>query len=283
MKELRSLINSFLVGGLALTLTCAAGAQTVDRTVKVYKVAGDARYTMNNGTDWQKVEAGTVLKPGVIIQTSKGEDTYVDLVLGEGKGVAIGSGGAKRGLAGGGAGGHRVEADVDMVRLHGDTALGIDKLTVTPTAGVGPVTDTELDLRKGHITGNVKKMTAGSVYEIKYAKGVAGIRGSVYDMALVQGVQNGTITVNCVLNMTSGSAVLSFTDATGQVVAQTVLPGFGVDTSTGAVAPIPQAILNEIVAALNSMNITAPTQVTITVQGNNQNIIQQVTTTVGGP
>ena len=69
-----------------------------------------------------------------------------------------------------------------MVRIWENTLLGIDKLTETQT-GADVVTETQLDLKAGHIFGTVKKMSAASKYEVKIPNGVAGIRGTVYDIS----------------------------------------------------------------------------------------------------
>ena len=39
-----------------------------------------------------------------------------------------------------------------------------------------------MDLRNGRILGNVKKLAAASKYEVKTPQGVAGIRGTRYDI-----------------------------------------------------------------------------------------------------
>ena len=72
-----------------------------------------------------------------------------------------------------------------------NTLLGIDKLTVTQT-GADVVTETQLDLKAGHIFGMVKKMSAASKYEVKIPNGVAGIRGTVYDIS-AEGVDEGAV------------------------------------------------------------------------------------------
>ena len=55
-----------------------------------------------------------------------------------------------------------------------NSALGIDKLTSMDT-GSDSVTETQLDLKAGHIMGSVKKLSAASKYEVKIPNGVAGI------------------------------------------------------------------------------------------------------------
>ena len=275
MKKTRSFMNSLLVCGVTLAMAYNVTAQTSSRTAKVVRVNGTARYSVNNGTDWNDLTSGTVLKEGSVVQTDQKDTSYVNIVLGEGQAVSlttVGLNGARTGA------GHGAQIDADVLRLHQDTALGIDKLAATST-GAGVQTETQLDLRKGHITGNVKKMVAGSIYEIKYPKGVAGIRGSVFDMALVESVQNGTVTVSCILNMASGSAVLSFVNAQGQTISQTVLPTFSFNTATGILSPIPDSVTQEIAAVLGSMGFTTP--VAVTILTGNGNYIDIVTTTAG--
>jgi hypothetical protein len=76
--------------------------------------------------------------------------------------------------------------------------LAIDKLTAEDT-GTDMVTETQLDLRAGRITGSVKKLSAASRYEIKFPTGVAGIRGTLY-----------SITSGGVVQVGLGSVVVSY-------------------------------------------------------------------------
>ena len=278
MNKTRSFLNSLLVCGAALAVAGNLSAQTTNRTAKVVRVEGAAHYTLNNGGDFIPLTVGTVLKEGAVIQTERKSGAYVDVVLGEGRATAtaMATGGAS-GKGGGGA--HQHSSNVDVVRLYNDTALGIDKLSATPT-GAGVQTETQLDLRKGHITGNVKKMVAGSTYEIKYPKGVAGIRGSVYDMALVEGIENGTVALTCTLNMLTGAAVLSYTPPGATTpVTQTIGPDTGFSTGTQVLAGLTASQINAISATLSQMGVT--TTVAVTVVAGNKTIVQQVTTTTG--
>ena len=279
MNKTRSLVNSLLVCGVTLVLGSNLGAQTTNRTAKVVRVEGTARYSINNGADWSFLTVGTVLKEGTLLQTGTRENSYIDLVLGEGRSVTMATPGAGGGKNGSGGSAHQHPSNVDVVRLYKDTVLGLDKLSANPT-GAGVQTETQLDLRKGHITGNVKKMVAGSNYEIRYPKGVAGIRGSVYDMSLVEGINNGTVTVTLVLDMLTGSAVVSFYPSGSTTpITQTVLPGFGFDTGTDALTPLSPAQVSELSQILASMGVT--TTVAVTVVAGNNTTIEQVTTTTG--
>jgi hypothetical protein len=94
--------------------------------------------------------------------------------------------------------------------------------------GADTVSETQLDLKAGHIFGSVKKMSAASKYEVKIPNGVAGIRGTVYDL-----------TVEGVLKVTAGSVVLAYVGADSTVVTQVVLGGQEFDARSGQITPLP--------------------------------------------
>lgn len=305
MKKTPSFVSGLIVCGVSFAFACTLNAQTTSRTAKVTKIEGTARYSVNGGTDWAPVAVGVVLQEGSVVQTDLKEGSYVDLVLGENSAAVRGGGVSPNGptvkgasgvsVNGGGGGTHSTSANTDVVRIFKDTVISIDKLSTTVT-GAGAQTETQLDLRKGHITGNVKKMVAGSTYEIKYPQGVAGIRGSVYDMtvsqqqALAAGVQAGTIKVVCTLNMITGSAVLSFVQD-GQTLAQAttvvIQPGQGFSTdqtqtllaNNPTANPLDAAAIAAVTAILDQIGVGGTTDVTVV--AGNQTVIQQVTTTVG--
>ena len=102
-------------------------------------------------------------------------------------------------------------AEQNMVRIWENTLLGIDKLTATET-GADVVTETQLDLKAGHIFGMVKKMSAASKYEVKIPNGVAGIRGTVYD-----------ISAEGVVKVLSGSVVLAYVGPDGTTQTQVIM------------------------------------------------------------
>ena len=108
-----------------------------------------------------------------------------------------------------------------------NTLLGIDKLTATQT-GADVVTETQLDLKAGHIFGSVKKMSAASKYEVKIPNGVAGIRGTVYD-----------ISAEGVIKVLSGSVVLAYVGPDGTVVTQVIMGLQQFDARTGTLTPLP--------------------------------------------
>ena len=114
-----------------------------------------------------------------------------------------------------------------MVRMWENTLLGIDKLTETQT-GADVVTETQLDLKAGHIFGTVKKMSAASKYEVKIPNGVAGIRGTVYD-----------ISAEGVIKVLSGSVVLAYVGPDGSSLTQVIMGLQQFDARTGVLSALP--------------------------------------------
>jgi hypothetical protein len=218
MKETRSLLNSLVACGVALAMVSTLAAQTANQgAAKVVRLKGGARYKTGS-SDWQQLNVGDILKPGTIIQTAA--KSRVDLVLGDGSAPVARP-------AAGEVVSYQPSAEQNMVRMWENSLLGIDKLTVMET-GADVVTETQLDLKAGHIFGMVKKMSAASKYEVKIPNGVAGIRGTVYD-----------ISAEGVVKVLSGSVVVAYVGADGTVVTQVVMGGQEFDTRTGVLTPLP--------------------------------------------
>jgi len=117
------------------------------------------------------LRTGRVLGPGASVRT--GVNTEVELYLGE---------------------------NGPTVTLLEDTTLGLDKLDIDRT-GPETVIETQLDLRTGTIQGTVKKLAAASKYEVKTPNGVAGIRGTEYE-----------ITAGDVVHCIEGSIMVAYTN-----------------------------------------------------------------------
>lgn len=164
-----------VVAGLLVTSTQAAVSKATVRAVR-----GSATVTSDKGATWKPVKVGQTIAPMSTIRTAP--ESSVDLFL---------------------------DQNGPVLRVTADTSIGIDKLDYENT-GVETVIETQLDLRSGRILGNVKKMAAASKYEVKTPTGVAGIRGTEYDISA-----NGTVHVT-----------------TGTVVVVYVLPGNKVQTVT---------------------------------------------------
>ena len=165
---------------LATAITASAELQDLTKA-RVVRIKGSARFTAGTGS-WQPLKVGDILTSGTVIQTAA--DSRVDLVLGDPKATANDSrvalpfgSAAPSGSEAGAGSGDTVEQN--FLRLMENTVLSIDKLLASDT-GADIVTDTQLDLRSGRIFGTVKKLTAGSRYEVKIPNGVAGVRGTIY-------------------------------------------------------------------------------------------------------
>lgn len=218
MKRTQSLLNSLVVCGVVLAMASTLAAQTASQgAAKVVRLKGAARYS-TGGNVWQPLKAGDVVKPGTVIQTAA--KSSVDLVLGDGSAPVA----------------HPTPSDTisyqptveqNIVRLWENTLLGVDKLAITET-GADVVTDTQLDLKAGHIFGTVKKMSAASKYEVKIPNGVAGIRGTTYD-----------VSAEGVIKVLSGSVVLAYVGPDGTVVTQVVMGQQQFDARTGVLMPLP--------------------------------------------
>lgn len=224
MKETRSVINSLLACGIAFAMVSTLAAQTSQGTAKVVRLKGDARYKIGSN-EWQPLKVGDVLRPGTIIQTAA--RAHVDFVLGAGSApialpVAMGPDYQRPTLGAS----YQPSGEQNVVRMWENTLLSIDKLTITQT-GADEVTETALDLKAGHIFGIVKKMSAASKYEIKIPTGVAGIRGTSYDI-LAEGV----------IKVLTGSAVLAYSGPNGAVLTQVIMGGQMFDARTGTLTQL---------------------------------------------
>ena len=236
MKQNRNLMNSLMGCGLALALISTAAAQgAMDGAAKVVRVKGPARYTTGNNV-WQPLHAGDVLRAGTVVQTSNEEGSYVDLVLGDGNAAVPQAVTYRPGIPDSMSShmSFRPSSEQNVVRIWANTALGIDKLTAMQT-GAENVTETQLDLKQGRITGNVKKMSAASKYEVKLPNGVAGVRGTLFDIQAVG-----------IVKVYVGSMVVAWVDPkTQNVTTQTVMGGQSYDAPNNQISPLSAASMSE--------------------------------------
>lgn len=241
MKYTRSLFSALVAASVAFAMVSTVAAQAIkDGAAKVVRIKGSARYSTGNNV-WQPLSVGDVLRPGSVVQTDRDSGSYVDLVLGDGSVPLVAprlSAGATAPAAGGYAvatpASSRPMAQQNTVRLFENTVLGIDKLTATET-GADAVTDTQLDLKAGHILGNVRKMSAASRYEIKLPNGVAGIRGTVFHIWADGRIQ-----------VASGTVVLSLADAAGNVQTRVITAGNEYNPRTDQILPLATDVIQSI-------------------------------------
>ena len=195
-----------LVGAFVVT---SAQAVEVGKAV-VRNVRGSAQYA--DAGQWLPLKVGQVLKPGSTIRTAN--DSQVDLFM---------------------------DQNGPVVRLVENTTLGIDKLNFEST-GIDTVIETQLDLKSGRVIGIVRKMAHDSKYEIKTPNGVAGIRGTEYD-----------VSATSVVRVISGSLVVVYVKSDGTVITQVVNAGEMFVPSDGAVRPIPNDELARLSSELNDL------------------------------
>lgn len=248
MKQNHNLLKSLVGCALALALVSTATAQgAMDGAAKVVRVKGPARYTTGNNV-WQPVRVGDVLRPGTVVQTSTEEGSYVDLVLGDGNAAVPQPVTYRPGIPDSMASSaisFRPSSEQNVVRIWANSAMGIDKLSAMQT-GAETVTETQLDLKQGRITGNVKKMSAASKYEVKLPNGVAGVRGTLFDIQAIG-----------IVKVYVGSMVVAWVDPkTQNVTTQTVMGGQAYDAPNNQVSPLSPASMNELQELSLSLLVT---------------------------
>jgi hypothetical protein len=202
---------------------------------KVVSIKGSARYMSGPNANWQPLKSGAILKAGTIVQTASA--SHVDIVLNNPKAsgttfASAGGGGMPSPMAAGGTT-YQPKIGQDAVRIFENTVLSIDKLTVDQT-GVETISETKLDLKAGSIFGTVKKLSAGSSYEVKIPNGVAGIRGTIYYLH-----------ASGLARVISGSLVYAFVGADGKPVTKIVTTGMEFDSRTGKESSILPGIVTD--------------------------------------
>jgi hypothetical protein len=218
MKRTQRLLNGLIACVAALAMVYTLAAQAADQnTAKVIRLKGGARYKIGNN-EWKQLKLGDIVRPGTVIQT--GDKSRVDFLLGEAAAPV-----AKRVPAEMIT--YMPTAEQNIVRLWENTLVSVDKLTAIST-GADVVTETLLDLKAGHITGEVKKMSAASKFEVKIPNGVAGIRGTIFD-----------ISAEGLIKVLSGSVVLVYTGANGTQMTQVIMGNQMYDARTGTLTPLP--------------------------------------------
>ena len=158
---MKSKIFNCVLSGLALLaaglVTSASGAAmpgVIEGQAVVMVVTGNATATDGAGAPAQ-LRNGQILKAGTTVNTQPGSTVVLDL----------------------GDNGNALE-------IKPDSTLKIDTL-LKKQVGQEKTITTELDLKKGSVVGNVKKLSKASTYDVKTANGVAGIRGTSFHIFAV--------------------------------------------------------------------------------------------------
>ena len=140
-----------MAGLLAAGFLSTAQAETRDGQALVQAVSGEATMLVDGGK-WLPLQTGQLLKTGAVVKT--GAKSRADLFLG---------------------------VNGSLLRLAADTELKFNRLTVE-ISPIEPIAKTEMELRSGRVIGNVSKLPMGSSYVIKTPKGMAKVKGTVYDI-----------------------------------------------------------------------------------------------------
>jgi hypothetical protein len=239
MNTNRRMINRLAASVAALALASTLTAQTeMPSAAKVVRIRGSARYSAGS-MDGRPLNVGDWVRPGTTIRTSSEKEACVDLAL-DGSATIWGESGLRTPVTTpadfdpvlSSAQYYHPSAAPNVIRIFANTVLGIDKLSAMET-GAGTVTDTELDLKAGHIFAKVKKLSPGSKYEVKIPNGVVGIRG-----ATVEIFSEGLIKVG------SGLATMACANGSGTVATEGVGSGNSFDARTGVLSPLSGADLN---------------------------------------
>ena len=218
MKRTQRLLKVLIACVAVVAMVSSLAAQTDDQNIaKVIRIKGPVRYKIGNN-DWQSLKLGDIVRPGTVIQT--GTKARVDILLGEASAPVTRPVTTDMVT-------YQPTAEQNIVRLWENTLMGVDKLTGTKT-GADVVTETQLDLKAGHISGSVKKMSAASKFEVKIPSGVAGIRGTVFD-----------ISAEGVIKVLSGSVVLVYIGPGGAQSTQVIMGLQMFDARTGTLSTLP--------------------------------------------
>jgi len=140
-----------MVGLVAAGLLSSAEANTRDGQALVQTVSGEAKFSLD-GDKWLPLQTGQLIKTGAVVKT--GAKARADLFLG---------------------------INGSLLRLDANTELKFNRLAIK-VSPIEHMAETEMELRSGRVIGNVRKLPMGSSYVLKTPKGVADVKGTVYDI-----------------------------------------------------------------------------------------------------
>jgi hypothetical protein len=134
---------------------------------------------------------------------------------------------------------YKPSAEQNVVRVLENSVLVIEKLTTTDT-GADTVSDTELNLKKGGIFASVKKLSAAAQYIVKTPTGIAGVRGTQFELVLND---DGSVKMCAVYKTTNADGGLVIVTAPGDP--GTNLVG-GQMLENGNPTPIPSGLMGAL-------------------------------------
>lgn len=219
MKRIQTLIACLIaLAFVGMATINAADSGDIQGKAIVRAIHGTVDFS-TDGTTWNRLRVNMELDPGVKIRTAP--DSYCNL---------------------------NINGSASAVRVAEDTIMAVPTMSRTGESRDSDTT-TMLDLQSGTILGNVKKLAGNSRYEITTPHGVAGIRGTDFQVVVTLG--------------TDGRVVVTFTSVTGEVLVSAVIDGNTVvkvlhdgeswTPGNGDVAPTPLQVLQSIQVILTEM------------------------------
>lgn len=199
------MVAGLVMATLAMSSTASWAGQTHEGWAKVRFVVGKPVYLKGGASPALKLERDLILHAKDVIQCDAG--SHVDLILGRNNG---------------------------NIQVAPNSEVVLSNLTFRYT-GVEVVHDTQLELKKGVIYGQVNKMSPASKYEVKTPRGIAGIRGTRYRIA-----DNGDVTV------TEGTVYYSYVAADGSTKVVKITAGQTFVYATGDVRPATQQEIDDV-------------------------------------
>ena len=142
---------SFTAGLLVAGLLFTAQANAREGQALVQSISGEVTMLVDGG-NWLPMQTGEMLKSGTVVKT--GAKSQADLFLG---------------------------INGSMLRLAANSELKFNRLAIMESP-IEPIAQTEMELIRGRVIGNVRKLPMGSSYVIKTPKGEAKVKGTVYDI-----------------------------------------------------------------------------------------------------
>jgi ferric-dicitrate binding protein FerR (iron transport regulator) len=222
MKRIQSILALSLILAIAgfTTLVGAAGAvREMKATVRA--VHGDVQYKQGAG-EYKKVRPNDELPGNATIKT--GPNSNADLI---------------------------VNGRTSTVRIEAGTEMTLEKMEAFgPTSQAD--SQTTLNLHHGDVLGSVRKLSAASKYQVATPNGVAGIRGTDFQVSV-------TISQTGIISVT-------ITSVTGTVVATATI-NVGANNATAAVTAVERVLTSGQAVTFTS------TSSTTTVDANGNTIV----------
>jgi hypothetical protein len=242
------------VAAVAAVMGSAIGAFASDqqyfKIIRVRESAPGSVQMSTDGVNWTPVRLGDLLPAGTTVRTAKGAS--VDGILGGGDAIP-----PKIAVSGNVSWGPPEQQQANIVRVFENSTLTISVLNAQDSGTGEHTTDTEFDLKQGHMMGSVKHLSKGSHYEVKIPNGVAGVRGTIFDISSsgILTVLQGTVYLEVVVpNPNNPNAPPTYRTVE-------VSQGTSYNIPTGMVVQIPNGDpLYEQVVQLGSTTVTSYVQ-----------------------